>query len=54
MSEKCYRVLSRVARDQAEVIAKAIHDGHEQGDHVTPALMWRRRVTWVPGPYTGR
>ena len=24
-----------VARDQAEVIAKAIHDGVEQGDHVT-------------------
>lgn len=25
-----------VAREQAEVIAKAIHDGLEQGDHVTP------------------
>ena len=25
-----------VARDQAEVIAKAIHEGVEQGDHVTP------------------
>ena len=25
----------RRARDQAEVIAKAIHDGLEQGDHVT-------------------
>lgn len=24
-----------VERDQAEVIAKAIHDGLEQGDHVT-------------------
>ena len=24
-----------VARNQAEVIAKAIHDGLEQGDHVT-------------------
>ena len=24
-----------VARDQAEVIAKAIRDGVEQGDHVT-------------------
>ena len=24
-----------VARDQAEVIAKAIHDGLEQGNHVT-------------------
>ena len=25
----------RFARDQAEVIAKAIHEGVEQGDHVT-------------------
>ena len=39
-----------VAREQAEVIAKALHNGLEQGDHVTADQYLETKVIrWIVG-----